>query len=835
MAEPVPHSPAPSPVDAPSHNAPDLAGWADWLGGAALLTLGTLAAELAVGESLRSVWISIGWTVAWIVPTLALAVWRRQSVPSPGRSGGDPRRGRPILAGIAFAMLVLPIALEGIGSGIGAISGMPLEIRLLQGLRNLGVVLFILGLRRSAMRLVALIGVFLVLCGSSLWASRAMTVVNFGFVGVALVWLVGSYWSRFQFRSVSKPGSLRRRLPLTSAIASLAILAVAIATLFTFGPARTILQLVGVIPSSGGQTWTDPDARSGVGDGPNQVDAIENPQSFGFSQTDIYLDSEQSSLYDAFNDMYGEPYKVKKTERAIAIDNKNVREQEQRAAQNLQANREFSTARRPPSPRRPLDDRSTNALLFVEGPTPVHICMTAYDRFDGETWREAEPTITNFPLRQQGKSPWFQIVMPDLPFFAESVQHTFKIARLDVEQVPAPPLVRRFRVGNVDRPSFFTWSQDRILAIKGRTIPSTTVVETEAPTIHPKRVSECSLTTKIPYASKVYRSADGHISEPVRALARSWVEAVGPDATDWDRIGAIVEGVRSRCRLDHQAVVPESCPNVVEHFLIETRRGPDYLFATATALLLREFEIPTRLVGGLYADPSRFDPLTGHTEVLDRDAHLWVEVMLPNSLWIPVEPTPGYRLMPPKLPWWERLSNTLALVASWLGGHWLGISLMLAVGSALLIARRRVLDRLDEGLWTLRQGWLRPDQMVLSTLALLERRARRAGLPRPRGEPIGRWYRTLGGNERGHSDQSPDDLHEMIRIAERLLYSEPSTGSHHDDLEGQRSVCQNVVHTWSLSRFRACVPTSEPPSNASGQSITQPNTRMPGRLAGALP
>lgn len=75
----------------------------------------------------------------------------------------------------------------------------------------------------------------------------------------------------------------------------------------------------------------------------------------------------------------------------------------------------------------------------------------------------------------------------------------------------------------------------------------------------------------------------------------------------------------------------------VTHFL-EEGRGYCVHFATAGALLLRMQGIPTRYVSGytVWLDGQ------GRGEVMDSDAHAWVEIYLDGYGWYPVEMTPGY-------------------------------------------------------------------------------------------------------------------------------------------------------------------------------------------------
>ena len=90
-------------------------------------------------------------------------------------------------------------------------------------------------------------------------------------------------------------------------------------------------------------------------------------------------------------------------------------------------------------------------------------------------------------------------------------------------------------------------------------------------------------------------------------------------------------------------------------------------------MLLRSLGYPTRVVSGLYAAPGRYDPRTRHTPVTGEDVHFWAEVRLPDGLWVAVEPTPGYELMPPVRAWSERIAQALAAAGRWVRGHAAGL------------------------------------------------------------------------------------------------------------------------------------------------------------------
>ena len=81
---------------------------------------------------------------------------------------------------------------------------------------------------------------------------------------------------------------------------------------------------------------------------------------------------------------------------------------------------------------------------------------------------------------------------------------------------------------------------------------------------------------------------------------------------------------------------PPPGTDFVEHFLSEGR-GYCVHFATTGALLLRMLGVPARYAAGYAA---RLDG-QGRADVLDSNAHAWVEIYLDGYGWHPVEMTPG--------------------------------------------------------------------------------------------------------------------------------------------------------------------------------------------------
>lgn len=77
----------------------------------------------------------------------------------------------------------------------------------------------------------------------------------------------------------------------------------------------------------------------------------------------------------------------------------------------------------------------------------------------------------------------------------------------------------------------------------------------------------------------------------------------------------------------------------VEYFLMDNKKGYCVHFASAATLMFRYYGIPARYVEGYYVSPSQFKD--GKAEVLDSDAHAWVEIYDTYLGWMPIEVTVG--------------------------------------------------------------------------------------------------------------------------------------------------------------------------------------------------
>jgi hypothetical protein len=239
---------------------------------------------------------------------------------------------------------------------------------------------------------------------------------------------------------------------------------------------------------------------------------------------------------------------------------------------------------------------------------------------------------------------------------------------------------------------------------------------------------------------------------------------------------------------------------VVAEFLLQTGRGPDYLFASSSAVLLRSLGYPTRIVSGLYAAADRYDAVTRHTPVTRDDVHFWAEVRMPDGVWVAVEPTPGYELMPPVRPWSERIARVLATAGQWIHGHMAELVVGAVVLVLLVVRRRELLDRLATLALRLTPT-LDPRRRVLRTLSLLEWRARWAGGPRPAGLTLARWYQPVARLAAGEAGVV---LEKLVGLADWAVHSpeRPGWPSPMNDTEIERA-CTLAARDWTLARFRA--------------------------------
>jgi transglutaminase-like putative cysteine protease len=128
--------------------------------------------------------------------------------------------------------------------------------------------------------------------------------------------------------------------------------------------------------------------------------------------------------------------------------------------------------------------------------------------------------------------------------------------------------------------------------------------------------------------------------QAVAAAAKALTEQ---QPTPYDKAVAIERYLRT---LPYELDVPATPPgrDFVEYFLFDLKRGYCVYSAAAMAVMLREVDIPSRVVVG-FAVPATSQSTEGSDgkitySVLNSQAHAWVEAYFPGYGWVTFDPTP---------------------------------------------------------------------------------------------------------------------------------------------------------------------------------------------------
>ncbi|HET9481522.1 MAG TPA: DUF3488 and transglutaminase-like domain-containing protein [Candidatus Polarisedimenticolia bacterium] len=131
-----------------------------------------------------------------------------------------------------------------------------------------------------------------------------------------------------------------------------------------------------------------------------------------------------------------------------------------------------------------------------------------------------------------------------------------------------------------------------------------------------------------------------HLSLPrsdprVEAIARSAIR--GADS-DFERARKLEDFLRENYAYSLQ-VHDAGVADPLTHFLVEKNPGHCEYFATALAVMLRQLEIPSRVVNGFAA--GEWSGLSDAFVVRQSDAHAWVEAWIRERGWVTFDATPS--------------------------------------------------------------------------------------------------------------------------------------------------------------------------------------------------
>lgn len=678
---------------------------------------------------------SRGWFLAEMGILVALVAAAEVAKTFGTRGGGKPK----LLANFAIVFLgITPILFAVITRACGSPIAFEMSGLTAFGSASLAIAMSATSNRTRAMSLV--ISGFLVLFSTSI-SDDPRT------VGLAIVWmsvcvwhLVANHWERLD---LCLPDSVRPTIGVRPASVLFAVALCIIGGLLVHDRVGQSNRLsFGIMPTSGGSKWSDPAARSGIGTGDAAIAAKDHAESFGAVDSEIFLESTESTLFDMFNDSIGEPKKKNKWERRQAMGNENVIPMHERAAKSEKGGSSFSTDRMPPKKHRHFDDAVEAAVVQWDGPAGIRLAMERYDTFDGVDWtNKANRADETLQRNEIDSDVWFF----DRKLQSRALKNTdavkvnlLKVLRLDTTRLPAPTMTAGLHIKDVDRQDFFGIHADGSLFMPGRDkVPPMTVVNLAS-----LKVTEDELLTLTAKGS----------GSPRPASARG-TGSVGLPA--YEQLRRIVNDLRADFTLDRSAITNTDDP--VAEFL-RTRRGGDYLFATVAALKAREIGLQSRIVTGFYVRPDSFDIAAGHASVTADDVHVWTEIRLDEGRWFEIEPTPGYR-EPVYTP------STWLLTKRFAAAYWIhGLAFISAVG--LLYLTRLIWIE-----WLLAMGWslswpLGRQRQLRLAMQIVETRAKLIGKRRPVGTPQRDWMESLVANDINLRDR----VREFCNDADRSIF-----------------------------------------------------------------
>lgn len=595
-------------------------------------------------------------------------------------------------------------------------------------------------------------------------------------VGLPLLWMLICVWhlvaNRWEQLDLAIPESVERTWTLRPRIIIVALFVLTAGgyVISDHVPASKRFDF-GFMPTSGGNGWSDPAARSGVGTGDQAIAAKDHAESFGPVDSDIFLESKESTLFDMFSDSLGPPKKQKLVwERRQGMGNENVIPMHHKAASSDKGAGSFSTDRVASKKHTQPTNTLSNTVVQWDGPTGIRLAMHRYDTFDGHSWTQsANLSQTHLNRIDIKDAPWF--FNPDTRdsflLAPESVSVSLlKIIQLDSTRLPVPMLTAGIHIKEVVRKDFFAIADDGSFYMPGRKrVPPMTVVHVASSGVTEDEIRANLAAQPI---EKSLPTEPTSLAPPTARLIDTLVTAArSKHATATDQLFAGIQELRTQFTFDRQG---ETTANSLEQFL-RSRRGGDHLFATTAALMAKRLGLSARLVTGLYVRPDAFEITAGHACVLPQDVHAWAEVQLNDGRWFEIEPTPGY-VQPHYQPSLTLLARRFA------AAHW---PLMLASFLSLItlyVSRRVWIDLFLSTAWCFSK-WLRPRQRIRLALKIIETRARIAGSARPVGKSQRAWL----------EDLTQTDLHitkatsRFADAADCLFFGHSHELTHQDDLK----------------------------------------------------
>lgn len=253
----------------------------------------------------------------------------------------------------------------------------------------------------------------------------------------------------------------------------------------------------------------------------------------------------------------------------------------------------------------------------------------AFDQYDGKAWTNRlnnrrsvyEDASRTFVLRSNRSSA--------PPLLGETIRQNIHLEPLDAPVLFAAPFVERI---SGKFPSVqFDLTGSVYLPFPSSSRIEYAVVSRSNPVLPADLGSESSL---YPESFTRYFLQIPAQSERITLLAK---EITHTHRTIFDKANAIQSFLTHNFRYSLDAPLTEQ-DHPLEEFLFTRKTGYCEHYATAMVVMLRTIGIPARLVTGFLA--TEWNEYGRYYVVRQQDAHAWVEVHLPHSGWITMDPTP---------------------------------------------------------------------------------------------------------------------------------------------------------------------------------------------------
>lgn len=260
---------------------------------------------------------------------------------------------------------------------------------------------------------------------------------------------------------------------------------------------------------------------------------------------------------------------------------------------------------------------------------PLYIRGVSFDRYDGKVWTNQlsyrrsllEESPGTFAFRRKRVAPQSEP--------GEAMQQKILLEPLDTPVLFAAPFIER--VSGAFPSLFFDATGAVYLPFPSSSRIEYTVVSRSNRLVPADLGPEPGL-----YPEWVVRQ---YLQLP-RQTDR--ISALAGDVTreqhnPYEKAGAIQAYLTQNYRYSLDAPLAEQ-DQPLEEFLFSRKTGYCEHYATAMVMMLRTVGIPARLVTGFLA--TEWNSYGSYYVVRQQDAHAWVEVYLPHSGWIRMDPTP---------------------------------------------------------------------------------------------------------------------------------------------------------------------------------------------------